>query len=223
VTMDAELLIKIYPRLYHMAEGGSWASISKHGLLSTSALLDLFEYTGDQRFAVESTHRSESVTISHSAHGKAVVRDQKPMSDRGLLRSLQDGLTPREWYQILNRRVFFWTSLERLHRLLDARPYRGKSHDVLIVRTEPLVEEYYKRVTLSPINSGCTKPFPRARGCETFLPIAQYPYDMWSKRRPAWDAIVEVAVESGVQDIQKFLIEVVRMKGKERSHVIWKR
>jgi hypothetical protein len=35
-----------YPRVYHVAEAGSWPSIKPHGLLSVAALLDLFEVAG---------------------------------------------------------------------------------------------------------------------------------------------------------------------------------
>jgi Family of unknown function (DUF7002) len=38
-----------YPCLYHMAEANIWPSIEKHGLLSTTALLDLFEVNGNRR------------------------------------------------------------------------------------------------------------------------------------------------------------------------------
>jgi hypothetical protein len=47
--MDTAELIARYPRLYHMAEDGSWPSIQAHGLLSTRAMLDHFEVTPDER------------------------------------------------------------------------------------------------------------------------------------------------------------------------------
>jgi uncharacterized protein DUF7002 len=47
--MDVAELVETCPRLFHMAEPGSWAGIQRHGLLSTSALLDLFEVDGDLR------------------------------------------------------------------------------------------------------------------------------------------------------------------------------
>jgi len=50
--MDPELLIKTFPRLYHMADRDAWPSIQRHGLLSTTALLDLFEIHGAQRKAL---------------------------------------------------------------------------------------------------------------------------------------------------------------------------
>src|SRR3989337_250524 len=105
--MDPKLLIETFPRLYHMADKNAWPSIQRHGLLSTTALLDLFGVNGVQRTALESKHRPECVNIHHPKHGAAVIRDQKPMSDKGLARCL-NGITPKEWYEILNRRTFFW-------------------------------------------------------------------------------------------------------------------
>jgi hypothetical protein len=49
-----ERLASRYPVLFHMAEDGSWESIRERGLLSTSALLDLFEVEAEERFASES-------------------------------------------------------------------------------------------------------------------------------------------------------------------------
>lgn len=43
-----------WPRLFHMAEAGSWPMIREHGLLSTSALLDLFGVVGSNRDVIES-------------------------------------------------------------------------------------------------------------------------------------------------------------------------
>src|SRR4051812_6107133 len=98
-------LVERYPQLYHMAEPYSWESIRKHGLLSTTALLDLFEVPPGQRRLIESCRRPEAVTLDHPVHGRAVVRDQKPMDDKGLTRALRDGITPRQWYELLNRHV----------------------------------------------------------------------------------------------------------------------
>ena len=42
-------LIANYPRLFHMAEDGSWDSIKQNGQLSTSALLNLYGVDAAQR------------------------------------------------------------------------------------------------------------------------------------------------------------------------------
>src|SRR5215208_2327651 len=112
--MQAAELIARYPRLYHMAEDGSWDAIRRHGLLSTRALLDLFEIRGAERDALYSRHRPSGTTVHHPVHGTAVIRDQKPMSDSKVATALGGSMTPREWYELLNDRVFFWLSEDRL-------------------------------------------------------------------------------------------------------------
>lgn len=213
VGVTAEEIAKRYPRLYHMAFEGSWPSIKRHGLLSTSALLDLYGVQGDARERIESRHRPESVRIEHPKYGAAYIRDQKPMSDRGLQRALLDGLTPSDWYRLLNRRVFFWVSEDRLRTMMNARAYRGLRKTILTVDTAPLLKRHARRVELAPINSGATKPFPRSRGSQTFLPLDRYPYQSWLNKRKGRDVVVELAVEHGVLDITEFVIRVEEVGG----------
>lgn len=213
-----------FPRLFHMAELGSWPAIYAHGLLSTSALLDRFEVAEPTRSEIEGRHRAESVTIQHPAHGVAVIRDQKPMHDAGLKKVLPSSMTPGDWYRTLNRRVFFWLSEHRLERLLNARAYRNRPQTVLTVDTLQLLATHHERVTLSPINSGCTKPNPQPRGPETFLPLSQYPFAAWlAKRRSLRDAAVELAVDYAVPDIREYVVLVEDREQGRPPKVIWKR
>ena len=214
---DQELseLLSDCPVLYHMAERGSWPSIRRHGLLSTSALLDLFGVDDETRVALEARRRPQGVVLDHPERGHAVVRDQKPMDDRGLRQCLQDGLTPEDWYRILNARVFFWLTRSRLIRLLTAKPYRDQEHDVLELDAAALVRAYLSQITLSPINSGATKPFPASRGKRTFLPVPDYPYAAWRMKRPKGERAVELAVTGGVPDIERFVTRVSVMRGTE--------
>ncbi len=216
---DAELaeLLRDCPTLYHMAERGSWPSIREHGLLSTSALLDLYGAQGAERAAIEGQRRPGPVTIERPAFGRAVIRDQKPMSDAGLRRCLTDGLTPEDWYRLLNGKVFFWLTRARLLRLLNAGPYRNAEHDVLELDTASLVAAYREAITLSPINSGTTMRFPVARGRATFLPIGEYPYAYWRTKRPRGERVVELAVEGGVPDILRF----TRCVGRTQNGETW--
>ena len=161
--------------------------------------------------------------FSHPVHGAAVVRDQKPMDDTGLRRCLQDGLTPTEWYEILNDKTFFWLTEERLLRLLNARPYRRLEHTVLVVDTARLLERHEKNVLLSPINSGCTKPYPAKRGRTTFLPLPEYPFDIWRKKRGRLEAVVELSVAGGVPDVKDFVLEVQVRSSDGISRVICRR
>jgi hypothetical protein len=197
-----------------MAADGSWDSIARHGLLSTSALLDLFEYRGERRHQLEACHRPESVTIKHAEHGRAVIRDQKPMDDQGLRRCLE-GMTPQDWYRTLNSRVFLWLTQERLQRMLNAAAYRDQTHVVLTIDTYALLERHYKRVVLSPMNSGATKPYPFPRGSSTFRRLDNYPLAEMVKKRGNRDPIVELAVDYSLPDIREMVLAVELMKGEQ--------
>lgn len=210
--MKTECLISRYPTLYHMAEDGSWESIRRHGLLSTSALLDRFEIEDEQRSAIESARRPEIVRIEHPDYGTALVRDNKPMQEKALERCLH-GMTPREWYEHLNGRVFFWVDRKRLLKLLGARAYRERPHLVLEVNTAGLLERHAERVSLSPINSGATFALgPAPRGPNTFSRTDDHP-----DGKP----IVELSVDYSVPDIAQFTLRVRRCWGTEELEEVW--
>jgi hypothetical protein len=220
--MEISELIERYPRLYHMAEAGSWPSVRHHGLLSTSALLDLFEVNGNRRRALESERRPESVEITHPDHGTAIIRDQIPLREGPLSKCLR-GMTLSEWYEALNRRVFFWMREERLVGLLRGRAYRGRPHDVLTIDTAGLVDAHSERITLTPINTGSTIFNPQPRGVGTFLAISDYPYDEWRRRRGPRDAVVELAVDYSIPDVADHTAAVESRQEGTVLETIWRR
>lgn len=91
--MLAQQLWEKYPQMFHMAEPGSWPSIQKHGLLSTSSLFDLFEVPRKDRIAIETYRRPNPVPLMHPVHGSALIRDQKPLSEKRLAACLTGGIT----------------------------------------------------------------------------------------------------------------------------------
>lgn len=206
-----EELIELHPYLFHMAEEGTWESIKNNGLMSTTALLDRFEIDGDLRLGIEERNRRRSVVINHPNHGSAVIRDQIPMTDSALEKCLVD-LSPEEWYKLLNSRVFFWSSMGRLSRLFNARAYRDKTQCIITVDTGKLIEKYLDRIALSAINSGSTIYKPQPRGRDTFLPLADFPFEEWTTKRSRSTSIVEVTVDYSVPDLADFVTEVVHMK-----------
>lgn len=211
-----------YPVLYHMAAPRSWPSIARHGLHSTTSLLDLFGITGVQRRDIEERHRPESVAIEHPEHGIAIVRDQKPMDDAGLRRALGGGLTPRDWYLILNRKVFFWVRRSRLETMMSARAYRNQEKTVLYVRTAELLERHAERVVLAPMNTGCTKPWPHPRGPATFAALDVYPYDEYVRKKRL-EAVVEMAVEGSVPDIRDLVLRAEEIRPGGEARVVFER
>lgn len=207
---EAEL-VAAYPRLWHMAEDGSWPSIRDHGLLSTAALCDRYGVGEAERVALLSQRRPMSVALARDGLPPAVVRDQKPMSDAALARCLDPDVTPAEWYAILNDKVFFWLSRPRLQRLLSAQAYRDQPQTVITLRTSTLVAAHRDRILLSPINSGSTIMRPQPRGWGTFLPIGEYPFTEWRRKRGASEAVVELVVSGGVPDIADHAVAVHRV------------
>jgi hypothetical protein len=207
-----EDLAELYPRLYHMAEHGSWESIVKHGLLCTSALLDLFGIRGEERQNIETRRRAQSYEIRHETHGRVVIRDQKPIIESKLRASLQD-CELEEWYRLLNGRVFFWLTRERLNTLLSAREYREKPHMVLTLDTLSLASDYARLITLSPMNTGNTLPIAHPRGKATFSRMKDYPFEERLKRG-LYYTVVELAVEGGVPDAVKYTLRADSMVSK---------
>ena len=219
--MTADLIERFaarYPILYHMAESGSWRSIRRRGLLSTTALLDLFEIDGLRRKEIESEWRPKSVTIEHPIHGTVVIRDQWPMPPKHLAAGL-DGITPRQWYRFLNRRAFLWLSEDRLRRMLNAAPYRNADHNVLILDTEAFVREYIERIKVCPINSGFAMPMfgkVTKRSFESFQTIEQ------RAATQRLGGLAELTVDYAAPDAWRFVMSVESWRGKQRLGTIWR-
>jgi len=211
--MDPAAFIDRYPRLWHMAEVENWELIQEHGLLSTSALLDLFEYDGSERAAIESAYRADSVVIEHPDLGKATIRDQGPMHSDAVVARFLDELSPAEWYRLLNSRVFFWLTEDRLQRLLGAGLYRKRPHMVLEVNTAALLERHFEQLTLSPINSGAIfRGGKTRRGPQTFSRFNDYP---WSERAKSSELVVELAVDRAVPELDAVLIDARERQANE--------
>ncbi|WP_249225538.1 DUF7002 family protein [Tardiphaga alba] len=220
--MNEADLTNNFPRLWHMAEAGSWESIKKHGLLSATALLDLYKVTGMARTAIESERRPESVKVTADGLEGAIIRDNKPMTASALEKCLDPDITPKEWFELLNDRSFFWLSRDRLRTLLGAKAYRGRPQTVLTVDTQSLLKAHRETVQLSPINSGATLYNPQPRGRNTFSSIADYPFEEWRKKRNLANSIVELVVPGGVKDIADHVVAVHSFE-KGVSTELWRR
>lgn len=209
--MTEDELISRHPAIWHMAADGGWPAIREHGLLSVTRLLDLYGLEGPPREAVESARRPQSVELTADGMPSAIVRDNKPMSDKGLLKCLEDGLTPVDWYRRLNTKSFFWVERERLDRLLGARAYALQPQTVLTIDTAAMLEAHRDAVRLSPINSGQTLYVPQKRGNGTFMRVEDFPDDGGRIGTPGRPKIVELVVEGGVPDVARFVRRVERV------------
>lgn len=211
--VDPAQLALLHPTLYHMAEDGTWPSIRQNGLLSTQAIVDLYQPDGEVREQILSTVRRDKITLSSSELGEMSIRDQRPA--KFLKECMNDGVSPQDYLDALNGRVFFWLRQSRLTRLLNARLYRRSRHTVLHVDTASLVDAYAGGVQLAPYNTGSMHvPNAPKRGPDVFTDIADYPYERWrAKRGSSGDPVVELTIRYAVPDILRFVTRVETWEG----------
>jgi hypothetical protein len=192
--------------IYHLADAANWSSIQQHGLLSTSALLDLAGVEGQERELIERQHRPRQVDLANGL----VIRDQKPMPPIVLERCLH-GMTPHEWYALLNARVFFWVDIERLKRMLNAN--RSRPQVLMTLDTEHLLAAYAERAELTPFNTGNAFRRPALRGRQTFVPYQTWVESHWAseaealgiRTRSKSHQPAELTITHAVPDIMQFV------------------
>jgi Family of unknown function (DUF7002) len=202
-----------HARVYHMTEAANWPLIERHGLLSTSRLLDLAGVAGAERIALERRQRLRGAVLPNGA----VIRDQVPMPPEALARCLRGGIGPEDWYAELNRRVFFWFDPERLNR--QRRACNASPQIVLVVDAPAMLARHGARAALTAFNTGNARRKPAPRGRATFVPYADWLESRWSseaaelgiRTRPRSHAPVEAAILDAVANIADFIVEVRRL------------
>ena len=203
--MNVKEFIDLHSRLFHMAADGAWPSILRHGLFSTSAVLDVAGVDGEERVRLEERRRPDSVAITVDGD-EFILRDQKPLNESKLERCLVD-MTVAEWLRMLNGKVFLWPTRERCEQLLDARAYRDHVHTIIEFDTARLLERH--SASVSPINSGAVLYDPPQRGTFTFTTIDEFPVDKYRKRGRR-KMIAEVAVDYAIPDAAEITTDVWR-------------
>jgi hypothetical protein len=124
-------------------------------------------------------------------------------------------MSPADWLETLNGRVFFWLQERRLRTLLNAGPYRAQAQTVLVLDTSSLISAHRDQVRLSRINSGATIYKPAARGSDTFKSILDYPHPQRRVPSAAAADIAELCVLGGVLDVNNHVVEVQRWQGEK--------
>jgi hypothetical protein len=194
--------------IYHLADAGNWPSIQQYGLLSASALLDMAGIQGKEREQIERRQRTEAITLANGV----MIRDQAPMPPTALERCLI-GMTPSEWYALLNARVFFWLDRDRLNRMLKANGRRPQI--IMVVDTQKLLAVYAEQTTLAPINTGNARRKAALRGKQTFVPYKTWMESTWdseaealgTKVRPKSLPPAELTILDAVPDIMNFVTQ----------------
>ena len=195
--------------VYHLVEASNWPSVQRHGLLSTRELLRLTGLAPAVQERLATTQRLRLTPLSDQVG----IRDQLPMPPAALRKCLV-GMTPPEWYALLNQMVFFWCDRERLDRQLRACGRRPQI--VLTLETKQLLARYAERVALTPFNTGHARRKPAIRGRATFVPYSVWLASGWSSEAEALGARqrlsnhppVELTVANAVPDAAEFTVGI---------------
>lgn len=178
-------------KIFHLAEASNLPSILEHGLLSTRRLFDLTLVPKEQQTERLRSHRQSNERLSASV----LIRDQKPMPPSALERALEDGLTPPDWYALLNEFVFFWLDPSRLERQRHAC---GERPQVLLTfDAVSLIEQFGAAAFVSPINSGNARRRPAPRGHRTLMPYETWLEVGWpagKRHRPPVELLFRTAI-----------------------------
>jgi hypothetical protein len=198
--------------LYHLAEAANWPVIQRDGLHCASILLDLAGIIGEDRERLEKHQRLTHIELPN----RVQLRDQRPMPPAALATCLI-GLSPSEWYALINARVFFWLDPARLNRQRAACNPRPQV--VLTVDASKLVAAYAEKIAVTPINTGNARRRPARRGAATFVPYAAWLTSAWASEaaslgtpiRPSSHPPVELTVTGSIPDIMQFVVGVQQL------------
>ena len=179
-----------FPKVYHLTFASNLPSIQQHGLHSSASLADLYRFSPEERQACLGRRR----LCIQDLHGIS-IRDQHTAPESKMKTCLV-GITIPDWLALLNSKVFFSITYDRIERLLQS--YRDYEHLLLEVDSDTLLARYAAHITLSRINMGAFIFVPRPRGRASFIPLNAYTYEN-KKNTPA-----ELTVDVPIPDILQF-------------------
>lgn len=222
--MDANKFVDLYPRLYHMAQGGAWPSIQRHGLLSTSAIVDLYNVDSSLRVAIATNVRRESVSLTDPDLGTMTIRDQRPM--KFLDECLEPGASRLAFLSAINTRIFFFPGNSGLYRLMGAKLYRDLPQTVIEFDTRAVVEAFGHVAELAPYNTGSMHvPTAPIRSAAVFKPISEYPYDFWEKKRrhSSTEPVSEFTLPYSMPQAEEFVLKAQTWVGGASTETLYER
>jgi hypothetical protein len=196
--------VRRYPRLWHVADGEAWDGITRHGLLSSRMLVDL--YKRDDADELLGQRREKAVVLDDEELGRAVLRDQELADPERLAACLTNGMTVEQWFRMINGFVHLYAKDKQLDPFRDRYRERGPIV-VLTFRTNSLVRSHGEFMLLATTATGSTadrRTVSTARGVETFERLRRYD----AKR---WPSVQEVVVRDAVQNPLKHLESAVRL------------
>jgi hypothetical protein len=198
---------------YHLVDASNWASVQNHGLMSARLLM---EVCGAIEYGASRRHRPANLRLASGV----LIRDQRPMPPKALMRCLRSGLMPEDWFELLNSKVFFWLHLRRLNR---QRLACGASPQVaLVVNASQLLMKYSGSAAVTPINTGNALRSAAPRNLTTFVPYERWVFDGWvsedipgRRARRTSHCPAELTISEAVPDIMEYILAAVPLNAGE--------
>lgn len=165
--------------LYHLTDRANFDKIkADKELLSTEAIVNLSSLDDNTKSEFLSQRRKSHETIEIGEH-KYHIRDQRPISPLNLVKCLTTGFSVKDFFRMLNNRVFFWPTIKRLNS--HYKRYARENPIIIMVSTDELLK-INPHSEFCRLNSGATrsnshlKGAPPERGNGTFLPAEEFKY-----------------------------------------------
>lgn len=179
---------------------------------STKALVADANLREPEKHALLTSRRRSAIAIQHREFGSITINDNRPLAMESLATCLDDGLTPEDWLNLLNARVFFFTHPVRLDSLRNATATRTTDKIVLAFDTLRLARHYADAIEVAPFNTGNTMRRPALRGLDTFARLPETDYAQWRRRRgnKSPDKIQEVVTRGSVLNVPTYLATAVQ-------------
>lgn len=165
-----------HPYVYHLTDQTNYnAILSGKRFLSTKDIVELSDIANPNEFLRGKRFNHETIKIGDTDYK---IRDQRPISEVVLARSLTDNWTNGDFIHHLNSRVFFWPNLNRLSRHYE----RYKNENPVIFRFNSAdILNLHPDAEFCRLNSGATRcnsylgGNAPERGPNTFLTANNYP------------------------------------------------
>ena len=174
--MDKQRFAKLRPYLYHLTDENNIPNI-----IGTKILFSTKRIVLDSKIE----NKNQLLRGRRPDHRRVIVdgfeyriRDQRPISMLALSKCLTHNWLPGDFIEHINKRVFFWCTIDRLSRHFDR--YQHERPRILRFNTLDILKLNGDSVEYCRLNSGATRPNSRLggvapyRGPDTFLKSNYY-------------------------------------------------
>ena len=160
--MDVAQLCSRFPKLWHVTFAGGWNGMQQQGLLRA---VDV-DPIGSQELRLD-------VKRIRTPAGTVTLRNQ--IRSRIDPTPNLDGVTPSQWWRLINGRVYFFCRRAQAEVLTQSYLQQNFDQEVIEFDTQSLLEQLNAQVEITTVNAGV---FPRAkgptRGRATFIALSDH-------------------------------------------------